>query len=458
VILQTLFDPQTIAVVGASDKDGKMGNLFVRHLLDGYSGQIFPVHPKTNNVCGLKTYRSIADIPGQIDLLIPLIPSGQVPALVERCKAGQVKILLAIPSGFGEVPEGGKYLEAELLTLAKEKHIRVVGPNSLGILNCVNRLNASMVPELPPGGSGFSCVTQSGGFGMAINMYTLDHQLEMAKFCDLGNSADITPCDLLDYFHHDADTCIVGAFLESFLDPEKFFIAARLLAAEKPVILTRLGRTAAGSRASHAHLGISPGDVALVEWIQGSRIIPAQTGLEMLDIAKGLSWQPLPEGRKVGIITGAGGIGVELTDLCLEHDLEVPEFSPQLQATLRPFLPNYTSVKNPVDLTPVWQDFPKMYPPLIRVLYNSGEVDILMIAILDVAATVKPLMQAVSEAVTKARMDGCSSKPVYIYWAAPHGLRDHRQILQKAHIPCYQSTLSTVSTAAAICRYAMQKI
>lgn len=458
MILQTLFNPQTIAVVGASDKDGKMGNLFVRHLLDGYSGQIYLVHPKTNNVCGLKTYRSIADIPGQIDLLIPLIPSGQVPSLVEQCKAGQVKILLAIPSGFGEVPEGGKYLEAELLTLAREKHIRVVGPNSLGILNCVNRLNASMVPELPPGGSGFSCVTQSGGFGMAINMYTLDHQLEMAKFCDLGNTADITPYDLLDYFHHDADTCIVGAFLESFLSPEKFFNAARLLAAEKLVILTRIGRTDAGSRASQAHLGILPGDVALEEWIQGSRVIPAQTGLEMLDIAKGLSWQPLPEGGKVGIITGAGGIGVELTDLCLEHGLEVPEFSPQLQAALRPFLPNYTSVKNPVDLTPVWQDFPKMHPPLIRALFNSGEVDILIIAILDVATTVKPLMHAVSEAVTKARMDGCSSKPVYIYWAAPHGLRDHRQILQKAHIPCYQSTLSTVRTVAAICRYAMQKI
>jgi len=458
VVLHTLFDPQTIAVVGASDKNGKMGNLFVRHLLDGYSGQIFPVHPETKNICGLKAYQSITDIPGQIDLLIPLIPSGQVPSLIKQSKTGRVKILLAIPSGFGEVPEGGKYLEAELLTLAREKHIRVVGPNSLGIYNCVTRLNASMVPGLPPGGSGFSCVTQSGGFGMAINMYTLDHQLEMAKFCDLGNSADITPCDLLDYFRHDADTCIVGAFLESFLAPEKFFDSARSLAAEKPVILTRLGRTAAGSRASYAHLGISPGDVALEEWIQGSRIIPAQTGLEMLDIAKGLSWQPLPEGRKVGIITGAGGIGVELTDLCLEHDLEVPEFSQQLQAALQPYLPNYTSVKNPVDLTPVWQDFPKMYPPLIQALFNSAEVDILIIAILDVAATVKPLMHAVSEAVTQARMDGCSFKPAYIYWAAPHGLRNHRQILQKAHVPCYQSTFSTVHTVAAICRYAMQKI
>jgi acetyltransferase len=458
VILQTLFDPQTIAVVGASDKDGKMGNLFVRHLLDGYSGQIFPVHPETKNICGLKAYQSITDIPGQIDLLIPLIPSGQVPALVKQCKTGKVKFLLAIPSGFGEVPDGGKYLEAELLVLAREKHIRIVGPNSLGILNCGNRLNASMVPRLPPGGSGFSCITQSGGFGMAINMYMLDHQLEMAKFCDLGNSVDITPCDLLEYFRHDADTCIVGAYLESFLAPEKFFDSARSMAAEKPLILTRLGRTAAGSRASYAHLGISPGDVDFKLWIQCSRIIPAHTGLEMIDIAKGLSWQPLPEGRRVGIITGAGGIGVELTDLCLEHGLEVPEFSPQLQAALQPFLPNYTSVKNPVDLTPLWQDFPKMYPPLMRALFDSAEVDILIIAILDVAATVKPLMYAVSEAMAQARMDGCSSKPLYIYWAAPHGLRNHRQILQKAHIPCYQSTLSTVSTTAAICRYAMWKI
>jgi len=435
-----------------------MGNLFVKHLLAAYSGEIFPVHPKAQDVCGLQAYQDITDIPAQIDLLIPLIPAKQVVWLVNRCVKGQVKVLLAIPSGFGEVPGGGKHLEEKLLSLARERHVRVVGPNSLGMLNCLYGLNASMLPELPPGGPGFSCITQSGGFGMAIYMYTHDHQLEMAKFCDLGNTADVTVHELLDYFRYDADTHIVGAYLESFVDRDRFFAHANMLAVEKPVILTKLGRTDAGGRASLAHIGISPGDADFQERVRDSHIIPAQTGLEMLDIAKGLSWQPLPRGRKVGILTGAGGIGVELVDLCLEHGLEVPEFSPQLQAALRPYLPTYASVQNPVDLTPIWQEFPKLYPPLLQTLFASDEVDILLVTIIDVATTLEPLMHAVTEVVAQAQIEVAPAKPVYVYWASPHSMREHRQILQRARIPCYQSTLSTVRIAAAICQYAMQSV
>lgn len=455
-VLRCLFTPRTIAVVGASNKDGKMGNLFVKHLLAGYSGEIILVHPKGQEVCGLQTYQDITDVPAQIDLLIPLIPAKQVLSLVERCVKGQVKVLLAIPSGFGEVPGGGKHLEERLLSLAIEREMRVVGPNSLGMLNCPYRLNASMVPELPPGGPGFSCITQCGGFGMAIYMYTHDHQLEMAKFCDLGNTADVTVHELLDYYRHDADTHIVGVYLESFVDGERFFAQANRLAVEKPVILTKLGRTDAGGRASFAHLGLSPGDADCQERARDSRIIPAQTGLEMLDIAKGLSWQPLPRGRKVGIVTGAGGVGVELTDLCEEQGLEVPQFSGQLQAALRPYLPTYASVRNPVDLTPIWQEFPKLYRPLLQTLFASDEVDILLVAIIDVATTLEPLMHAVTEVVTQAQIEVASAKPIYVYWASPHNMRKHRQILQRARIPCYQSTLSTVRIAAAICHYAMQ--
>jgi len=149
---------------------------------------------------------------------------------------------------------------------------------------------------------------------------------------------------------------------------------------------------------------------------------------------------------------------VELTDLCLEHGLEVPEFSPQLQAALRPYLPTYASVQNPVDLTPIWQEFPKLYPPLLEALFASEEVDILLVTIIDVATTLEPLMHAVTEVVTQAQIEGNPAKPIYIYWASPHTMRRHRQILQRARIPCYQSTLSTVRIAGAICHYAMQPV
>jgi len=225
------------------------------------------------------------------------------------------------------------------------------------------------------------------------------------------------------------------------------------LAEEKPLILTKLGRTSAGKRASFAHLGIDPDGTDMRGELGASKIIPAQTGLEMLHIAKGLSWQPLPQGCKVGILTGSGGVGTELADLCVEHGLEVPEFSGQLQDALRPYLPSYASVQNPVDLTPIWWEFPKVYPPLVRALFASGEIDLLLLTVLDIATTLEELMHALTETVTQSRGDVSPAIPLYVYWASRHNMVKNMRILEKAHIPCYRSTLETVRVAAAICRY-----
>jgi acyl-CoA synthetase (NDP forming) len=451
-MFEHMFTPRNIAVVGASNKRDKMGNLFIRNLLSGFPGRIFPVHPTVHEIDGLKAYPDLSAVPGKIDLLVPLIPASEVISLVRDCAKGQVNVLLAIPSGFGEVPITGKPLQEELRSLARERGIRVVGPNSVGLFNCPYGLNASMVPERPPGGSGFSCVTQSGGFGMAIYMYTLDNEMEMAKFCDLGNSSDVKPHEVLGYLAEDDETQIIGAFLEAYVERDVFLDCVEMVVQEKPMILTKLGRTRAGTRASYAHIGQPAGDSSSPEG--KLRIIPASTGLEMLDIAKGLSWQSLPAGRKVGIVTGSGGVGAELADLCIDHSLEVPSFSQELQDRLRPLLPAYASVQNPVDLTPIWHEYPKLYPPILETLNSSNEVDILLVTIIDVATTQEPLMHAVTETMEKLRQESSYVKPIYINWAAPHSMREHRQVLQRGHIPCYKSTLSAVRTAAAICDYA----
>jgi acyl-CoA synthetase (NDP forming) len=453
--LEVFFTPQHIAVIGASNKEGKMGNLFVRRLLTRFPGRISLVHPKEQMIMGVSAYPDINAIPEPIDLVIPLIPQEQLLTLLRSCENGKVKFLLAIPSGFGEVPVVGKRLERELIRLAKERDIRVIGPNSMGMLNCPYGLNASMVPEQPPGGAGFSCITQSGGFGMAIYMYANDHQLQMAKICDLGNTADVQVYELLQYLSHDIDTRIVGLFLESVSDQEAFFSHASALAAQKPLIFTKLGRTKEGGRASFAHIGLNPDWLGSQEMDGASKIIHAQSGLEMLHIAKALSWQPLPRGRRVGIITGSGGVGTELADFCVEHGMEVPEFSPQLQDALRPYLPSYASVGNPVDLTPIWWEFPKVYPPLIQTLFASDEVDLLLVTIIDVATTLEDLMYAVGE--TGSHTEGSISlgKPLYIYWASPYDSLKNMRILEQKRIPCYQSTLEAVRVAAAICKYAM---
>lgn len=451
--LDALFNPRTIAVVGASPTEGKMGNLFVQHLRESYRGQIFPIHPRAGEICGLRAYQGLDHLPEAIDLLIPLIPADKLLPLVASCRQGQVRFLLAIPSGFAET-SGGADAQAALLQLAAQRGMRMVGPNSVGLFNAATGLNASMMPSLPPGGAGLSCITQSGGFGMALSMFATDHELPVAKFCDLGNSADLAPHALLRYLRQDEQSHVVGAYLESTVASDAFVAEARLLARTKPLILCKLGQTAAGGRASHAHIGLPPERDEPLAALGAEPILAVPTAMDMMEVAKGLSWQPLPAGPRIAILTGSGGVGAELAELCVAHGLELPLLSPVLQGALAPHLPPYASVRNPVDLTPIWQEYPRKYPPLLRALLASEEVDMVLVAILDVATTIEPLMHALVEAVREARQALPVPKPVYVYWSAPLGTREHRQLLQRAQLPCYQSSLYAARSISAISRYA----
>ena len=451
-IFDDLFCPRNIAVAGASNTPGKMGNLFVRHLLDGYRGDLYLVHPTEKEIEGVAVHNNLAMVPEPVDLLIALVPQKQMVSLLHSCLPGRVKFLLAIPSGFGETSPQGKQYELELVRMARERGIRVIGPNTLGLLNCALGLNASMAPFNPRGGKGFSCVTQSGGFGMAINMYLQDHPLKMAKFCDLGNTSDVPVADILHYYFQDEDTRIIGVFLESIGQEGDFFKKIDHMAGSKPVICTLLGRSTDGQRASEAHLGHHSDNSKLNMRKETKHVILARTGLELLHITKGLSWQPLPNGRRAAILTGSGGIGTELVDLCVENGLQVPQFSERLQDNLRHHLPSYAGVKNPVDLMPIWWQYPDIYPLIIGELNRSAEVDILIIAVLDVATTIRALAESLAGCLAP-KPQQVMDKPVYVYWASINGMMEHMRILENAHIPCYRSTLETVRVAAAICEY-----
>ncbi len=451
-VYDDLFCPRNIAVAGASNMSGKMGNLFVRHLLDGYRGDLYLVHPTEEEIEGVAVHNDLTMVPEPVDLLIALVPQKQMVSLLHSCMPGRVKFMLAIPSGFGEVSSQGKQHELKLVRMARERGIRVIGPNTMGLLNGALGLNASMAPFNPRGGKGFSCVTQSGGFGMTINMYLQDHPLKMAKFCDLGNTSDVPVEDILHYYFQDEDTRIIGVFLESIGQKDEFIEEIEKIARSKPVICTLLGRSTDGRRASEGHLGHYSDNPRLDMGKETKNVIPARTGLELLHITKGLSWQPMPKGRRAAILTGSGGIGAELVDLCVENGLQVPQFPQRLQDVLRHHLPSYACVKNPVDLTPIWWQYPDIYPLIIGELNRSAEVDILIVAVLDVATTIKALAESLAKCFTP-KPQQVMHKPVYVYWASTNGMMEHMRILENAHIPCYRSTLETVRTAAAVCRY-----
>jgi len=439
--MDRFFAPRTVALVGASNDPEKMGNWLISRVADNFSGRICPIHPSEASINGLEVYPEVSAIDEPVDLLVALVPAARLLPLVEGCRPGHVAYLLAIPAGFGEASEDGRELERELLRLTAERGIRVVGPNCMGMLNAVHGLNASLVPEIPPGGAGFSCLTQSGGFGIAVTMYALDHQMPVAKICDLGNTSDVQVSEVLAHYRADPETRVVGLFLEAAREAGPFAAEIRKLAAVKPVVMTGLGRTEAGARASLAHLGLTPdlGGAADAGWSGG--VIHAQTGRELLNIAKSLCWQPSAPGRRVAIMTGTGGIGAEFADLCCGYGMEVPVFSEDLQQALAAHLPAYAAVQNPIDTTPIWWEFPRVYPALIETLMQSDEIDQVIVSVTDVATGIEDLATAIAGAPR--------DKPAFVFWGARnHGLDNMRRI-EATGLPCYTTTWETVRALVA---------
>jgi acyl-CoA synthetase (NDP forming) len=439
--LDALFKPQSMALIGASNKPGKMGNLFAHRLREGFSGDLVAVNPGENEVAGIKCYPSVAALPGAVDVMIALVPGTQLLHLLEDCPVGAARFLIAIPSGFAEMSDSGRTQQEKLVAVARTRGIRVLGPNSVGLMNCELGLNASMIPLLPPGGRGVACVTQSGGFGMALAMYAVDHGLALSKFCDVGNMADIEIETVLSYLDDDPSTAVIGLFLESVRDPTSFLANLEKVALRKPVVVASIGRSQAGMSTSRAHLGLEP-NVGRIAEVLPACAFAAGTGLDLMDACKTLLWQQRPSGKRIAIITGTGGIGGELADLAVAEGLEIPTLSVALQAQLRRNLPAYASVANPIDLTPIWWQYPTIYPELMRLIDASGEIDLILVSITDVATT----LPALAAAIAALNNDGLRSS-LLVYWGSRAQDLEGMRALEQARVPCFSSTRTAARQA-----------
>ncbi|MPZ67581.1 MAG: CoA-binding protein [Pseudonocardiaceae bacterium] len=436
--LDAVFAPRRVALVGASDKPGSLGELFWRNLSD-FPGDVVPVTSSTATVNGTRAYPSLTDVDGALDLAVVVVRAEAVPAVVRDAGVARVPAVLVISGGFAETGPAGEELQAELLAAARAGGVRVIGPNCFGVQNCDLPLNASMATGLPPGGGGITLATQSGSYGMAVHTLAVDERMRFAKVYAMGNKVDVGDAELLDHLVDDPASRTLCFFLESLPDGREFCAAAGAAArAGKPVIVARTGRSAAGVRAAASHTAALAG----TEWIWRaalgrSGVLLARSGLEMLDAARALDTQPPPRGRRVAIITNSGGIGVELADLLADEDLTVPELSPGLQDELRPLLPTFASAANPVDVTPVWRRFAELYPMLVERLARSGEVDAVVPVLLQRAATDESVAGGLVDAVARLRADGVAV-PVHVCWVAPRSARGTADLLQQAGIPCFE--------------------
>jgi acetyltransferase len=452
---EAAFNPRSIALLGASAKPGKLGHILMRNLLEGDPGTLFPINPGEAEIMGHRAYPRLQDAPGQVDLAVIALPPEACVEAMRDCAQAGAKTALVLSGGFAEVGPEGYARQGALLEAARAGGVRLIGPNCFGLYNCNLGLNASMGLGLPPKGGDISLVTQSGAYGMAIFGLAQERRLRFAKILSHGNKADLTDHEILQYFEHDDETRILCLFLESVSDGRAFYEALARTAQRKPVVITKTGRSTAGRRAAASHTAALTGDVtAFVTAVQQAGAILAESGLEMVDIAEGLSRQPLPAGRRVGIITNSGGTGVELADLCERFGLNVPELPGATLARISPLIPPYASPRNPVDVTPLWARFPTMYAGSIEALYECSEVDIIMPILLQRSALMRENVEAVRDVVLRFQRERGIAKPTYVCWVVGSEARENRAILQEAGIPVYEWPERTARTAGAIAAHA----
>jgi acetyl coenzyme A synthetase (ADP forming)-like protein len=352
--LKLFFEPRAVAVIGASRRRGTIGGEIFHNLLSfGFKGPVYPVNPTATSIENLQCYLSIETVPGAVDLAVIVVPAATVLEVATACARKGVRALVVISAGFSETGNDGKARQAELLNVCRSAGMRLIGPNCMGIANTnpAVLLDATFAPGVPPRGRvGFS--SQSGALGLAIMEFANSLSLGISTFVSVGNKADISGNDLLRYWESDDDTDVILLYLESFGNPKKFSEIARRVGRKKPIAVVKSGRSAAGARAASSHTGalIAASDVTVDALFRQAGVVRTDTLAELFDVASLLANQPLPNGRRVGIITNAGGPAILCADACEARGLEIPVLSDSSQRQLHAFLPAGASIGNPVDM------------------------------------------------------------------------------------------------------------
>ncbi|WP_327153498.1 acetate--CoA ligase family protein [Streptomyces tubercidicus] len=374
--MRRLMQPRSVAVVGASNEPGKIGNSVLRNLIDGgFSGEIHPVNPKADDILGRKAYKSVTDIPGEVDVAVFAIPAKFVPAALEEVGRKGIPNAVLIPSGFAET--GEHQLQRRIVEIAEEHGVRVLGPNIYGYYSTWQDLCATFCTPYDVKGP-VALTSQSGGIGMAILGFARTTKTGVSAIVGLGNKSDVDEDDLLTWFGEDEHTQCIAMHLEDLKDGRAFVEAARATVPRKPVVVLKAGRTAAGAKAAGSHTGALAGDDAVYDDILRQAGVIRAPGLnEMLEYARALPVLPTPQGDNVVVITGAGGSGVLLSDAIVDNGLSLMEIPDDLDAAFRRFIPPFGAAGNPVDIT--GGEPPSTYEATIRLGLEDPRIHALVL-------------------------------------------------------------------------------
>jgi acetyltransferase len=368
--------PKSVAIIGAARNIGTIGNLLMRCILQsGYTGIVYPVNPNTDAVLSVKSYPSVLDIPGKVDMAIIAVPAAVVNKVADECGQKGVHALIVISDGFRERNAEGAIREEELRSITLSYGMRLVGPNCMGVINTAPNMNLNATfSQVYPGIGNVAFLSQSGAMGLTILEHVKTLNMGLSTFVSVGNRADVSYTDFLQYWEQDEATRVILLYLESFGDPDKFARIARRVSAKKPIVAVKSGTTAAGARAASSHTGaLASSDVASSILFKNAGIIRVNTVEELFNMATMLSTQPLPKGRKLVIVTNGGGPGIIAADAAASNNLVVEELPEKMCAKIRPFMKRGINIGNPIDTTAGATS--DEYEGILRVLAEDDSVD-----------------------------------------------------------------------------------
>ena len=454
-ILETmtrLFRPRAIAVVGASDSEGKIGNSVMKNLVNGgFEGEIYPINPKAEQILGKKAYNDIADLPDGVDLAVFCIPAKFVVDTIAKVGDKGIAAAVLIPSGFAET--GEEELQRQLQETAREHNVRFIGPNIYGIYYLPEKMSAAFTTSYDVQGT-TALASQSGGIGMGILGFARSSKLGVAAIVGLGNKADIDEDDLLTFFEQDDNTQCVALHMEDLKDGRSFVEVAQRVSKKKPIVVLKAGATPAGSKAAASHTAALAGDDKVYDDILRQAGVVRATGLrDLLELARALPVLPTPTGENVVIITGAGGSGVLLSDACYTGGLKLMEMPDDLNEAFMKFIPPFGAAGNPVDIT--GGEPPETYRNTVALGLEDDRIHSLVLGYWHTIIT-PPMTfaEVVSEVVEEYRAKGIE-KPVVASLAGDVEVEDASQYLFEHGIPAYPYTTETpVEVLAAKYRWA----
>jgi acetyl coenzyme A synthetase (ADP forming)-like protein len=432
--MNRIMKPKALAVIGASAENGKIGNSVMKNLINGgYQGEIYPIHPSAESIMGKKAYKSVKDVPGDIDVAVFAIPAKFVAQALTEVGEKKIAGAILIPSGFAET--GNTAGQEELVAIGRKYGVRLMGPNIYGFYYTPSNLCATFCTAYDVKGHA-ALSSQSGGIGMAIIGFSRSAKMGVSAIVGLGNKSDIDEDDLLTFFEQDDNTHIIAQHCEDLKDGRSFAEVAKRVSKKKPIVVLKAGRTSMGARAASSHTGALAGNDKIYEDVfKQSGVIRARSLRDLLEFARGIPVLPTPKGNNVVIITGAGGSGVLLSDACVDNGLSLMAMPPDLDAAFRKFIPPFGAAGNPVDIT--GGEPPSTYQNTVRLGLQDPRIHALILGYWHTIIT-PPMVFAklMAEVVAEMRAKGFE-KPVVASLAGDVEVEEAAEYLYQHGIPAY---------------------